>query len=63
MHTSYSSRHVNVSNGKFTYPDTQEDKGKVLIYLNTSVEVPTIDYPFGVGLKCPVCSAKDPAFK
>jgi hypothetical protein len=42
MQTSYSSKHVNVINGKSTYPDTQEDKGKVLIYLNTPVEVPTV---------------------
>jgi len=42
MRTSHNSMHVNVINGKFVYPDTQEDKGQVLNYLNTPVEVPTV---------------------
>jgi len=41
MQTSHSSKYVNVINGKFTYPDTQADKGQILHYQNTSVELPT----------------------
>jgi hypothetical protein len=43
MQASHDSRHVNVINGKFTYPDTQQDKRQVLNYLNTPVEVPTVE--------------------
>jgi len=42
MQTSHGSKYVNVINGKFTYPDMQADKGQVLNYLNTPVEVPTV---------------------
>jgi len=42
MQTSHYGKHVNMINDKFTYPDTQQDKRRVLNCLNTPVEVSTV---------------------